>query len=336
MAQRLIEAYIPDISWEVLSNYLKDTQIQNHWYEESYEGFLHVRILATEDSGTILDLLEKRFSHIEGFQVIVLPVEASIPRPKQKEEAEEESLDIENNKNEKICIISREELYADIEETSYPSGTYMAMVALSSIVAGIGILRNNTAIVIGAMVIAPLLGPNVALALSTTLADWKLACKALKSLGIGILIALVMSIIWGYIYPVHPKMPGFCERILIGPGDIVLGLASGCAGVLAFTSGAPATLVGVMVAVALLPPLVTCGLLIGAGYFESALGAILVFLTNIICINLSGVVTFMLKGVRPLKWWDSQKAKKALKTVIPIWILLLILLFIIISLSTNK
>jgi len=134
---------------------------------------------------------------------------------------------------------------------------------------------------------------------------------------------------------VDPAMPGMPQRIQVGPGDSALALASGCAGVLAFTTGAPATLVGVMVAVALLPPLVTSGLLLGSGHWTAAQGALLVFLTNVICVNLSGIVTFLFQGVRPLTWWETQKARRATRIAIAIWVLLLLALSGMILLSQN-
>ncbi len=170
---------------------------------------------------------------------------------------------------------------------------------------------------------------------TTTLADGALARRALKALGTGIGVALLIAVAWGLLMPVDPQMPGMPERVQVGPGDLALALASGCAGVLAFTTGAPATLVGVMVAVALLPPLVTCGLLLGSGHLEAAWGALLVFLTNVICVNLAGIVTFLFQGVRPLSWWETQKAKRASRIAIALWVILLLALSGMILLSQN-
>jgi len=99
---------------------------------------------------------------------------------------------------------------------------------------------------------------------------------------------------------------------------------------LAFTRGVPATIVGVMVAVALLPPLAAFGLLIGAGYLSLAFGAMILTLTNLICINLAGIITFLIQGVRPRTWWEAEKAKKASRTAIAIWFVLLVILAIVI------
>lgn len=210
------------------------------------------------------------------------------------------------------------------------------MVLLSAIVATIGVLRDNLAVVIGAMVIAPLLGPNVALSLATTLGDGDLASTALKANAVGIALALALSFGVGLILDVDPTIHEIASRTKVGLSDIVLALAAGGAGSLAFTSGVPSALVGVMVAVALLPPLVTLGLLLGSNFLRPAGGALLLFLTNFIAINLSGVICFLLQGVSPQNWWDADKAKRAVRKAIILWFALLFTLVAIIVLSQGR
>ena len=143
----------------------------------------------------------------------------------------------------------------------------------------------------------------------------------------------ILSTSLGFIFPVNPATPEITSRTVTGIGDIILALAAGSAGALSFTTGIPTTLIGVMVAVAMLPPLVTCGMLVGAGFWNDALNALLLVLTNIICINLAGVVTFVLQGIKPLTWWEADKAKKATKIAIMSWTFLLLMLLIIIFIS---
>jgi uncharacterized hydrophobic protein (TIGR00341 family) len=205
------------------------------------------------------------------------------------------------------------------------------MVLLSTIVAAIGLLHNNIPVIIGAMVIAPLLGPIMALALATTLGDMDLTKNSLKVNLAGIGVALLLSIVLGAFLSVDPSIPTIAARTNIGVEDVVLALAAGCAGSLAFTTGAPAILIGVMVAVALLPPLVTSGLLLGAGHFWLAAGALWLLLTNMICINLAGVVTFWAQGIQPLNWWEANIAKRATRlSIISCGALLAVLIFLII------
>jgi uncharacterized hydrophobic protein (TIGR00341 family) len=150
------------------------------------------------------------------------------------------------------------------------------------------------------------------------------------------LLALLVALGLGYFLGVDPQSAEIQSRLVVDLADVALALAAGAAGTLAFTSGLSATLVGVMVAVALLPPLVTAGLLLGAGYWSLAGGAILLFFTNLICINLAGVLTFLVQGIRPLAWWEAGRARRATITAITLWVLLLAILVLLILLSRQR
>lgn len=128
-----------------------------------------------------------------------------------------------------------------------------------------GLIRGNTAVVIGAMIIAPLLGPNVALALAATLGDLKLAAQARKANLFGIITPVILSAFVGFALKIDPMISDeTSSRTVDSNADIVLALAAGCAVTLSFTLATMIALLGVLVAVALLPSLVTCGLLLVA------------------------------------------------------------------------
>ncbi len=105
-----------------------------------------------------------------------------------------------------------------------------------------------------------------------------------------------------------------------------MALAAGIAGCLAFTSGLATSLIGVMVAVALLPPLVVCGLLVGAQEWVGAYHALLLVLVNVTAVNLAGVGTFLVQGVRPASWWEKEQAQRASWIAGGVWASLLALL----------
>jgi uncharacterized membrane protein len=88
-----------------------------------------------------------------------------------------------------------------------------------------------------------------------------------------------------------------------------------------------------MVAVALLPPLMVFGLLIGDGQFYQSYQAFLLLMTNVVCVNISGVAMFLFQGVRPNRWWEAEKAKKHTRIAIAVWFLLLVMLAILIHLD---
>jgi len=86
-----------------------------------------------------------------------------------------------------------------------------------------------------------------------------------------------------------------------------------------------------MVAVALMPPLVTAGLLFGSGRFITGLSALNLALANIICINLAGIITFNIQGIRPAVLWEKNRARQATVRATAVLVVLLILLALIIA-----
>ncbi|KCZ72857.1 TIGR00341 family protein [Candidatus Methanoperedens nitroreducens] len=331
MVLRLIEVVLPEENTRGIQELLKEQQLLSIWFKELSEGQMLVRILLlAEKVDGVLDILEKNFGMITDFRIIILPVEATMPRPAEEKPPKKEGTEPEKKSN--ADRISREELYTDITGSTRLSNVYVAMILLSSIVAAFGLLKNNIAVIIGAMVIAPMLGPNMALSLATTLGDIVLARTALKASATGILIALIISVLAGFIFTVNPDIPEIASRTKVELDDVAIALASGSAGALAFTTGVSAILIGVMVAVALLPPLVTFGLMLGSGNEQLASGALLLFFVNIICVNLAGVITFLAQGIRPKTWWEADKAMRMTRIAIGLWIILLLSLIIVILL----
>lgn len=333
MPLRLLEMVLPEQHLKEVETMLQEEPVANIWYDQISEQQILIRILAlAEETEHLMDLLEKQFAGEAWFRLILLPVAATIPRVEEppKEETPPESEATDQKKKERI---SREELYAAVLDMARLTRVYLGMVIMSTVVAAVGLLNDNLAVIIGAMVIAPLLGPLMAQAMGTTLGDFDLARLALKTNLTGLGLALILSILLGLIFEVNPYGQELDARTGIGLGDIAVALASGGAGALAFTAGAPTVLVGVMVAVALLPPLASLGLLLGSGYFLTAMGAGLLLVTNIICVNLAGVVVFWIQGVRPTSWWEEKKAKQATKISIAVCVGLLAILTLTIILS---
>jgi uncharacterized hydrophobic protein (TIGR00341 family) len=321
MALRLIEMVMREQDGGEVRELLKEHKVLEHRQVRLPDGEVLVRILLdAEQSEAVLDVLEKQYTGAEGNRVVILPVEATLPRAAPEPKAAPGQPPPQEKSPERI---GREELYEDIKDAARCSRVYLAMVVLSTIVAAVGLYYNSVAIIIGAMVIAPLLGPNVALSLGTTLGDLSLLRRALLTALAGIATTMVLSVILGVLVHVNPAAPEVASRNGVGPGDIAVALASGCAGALAFTTGVSATLIGVMVAVALLPPLVTFGLLLGGEHPVLAMGALSLFLMNLICVNLAGVVTFLVQGIRPAIWWEKDRAVKATRVAIGLWAALL-------------
>ncbi|ACL01725.1 conserved hypothetical protein [Desulfatibacillum aliphaticivorans] len=332
MALRLIRIVIPEQEEQAAKNLLEDQGVKRFWLENAPDGLFVANVLvSSESTESLLDVMEKRFASYTRFQMVILPVEAAFPREIKKPggatgngNGEEDGKATAAKKNR--GRVHRQELYTDARDVSSLTWNYLIMVLLSSFVAAIGLLRDNVAVVIGAMVIAPLLGPNVSLALAATLGDPDLAKRAIKTLMAGVALAFVLSIGLGLSLHVDAAGREIASRTTVDFIDLVLALAAGVAGALSFNQGTSSALIGVMVAVALLPPLAVCGMLLGSGHTPQALGAFLLFGANTICVNLAGVITFAAQGVRPNTFWEADLAKKYSRYAVEFWILLLCVL----------
>jgi uncharacterized hydrophobic protein (TIGR00341 family) len=307
MALRLIELILRPRQGKELRVLLKDMEVvECQEIRLSKQEVLLRILLDAEQAEGVLDQLKKHFSFEKG-RIVILPVEAVLPGPQA-----EQTLKPPPER------ISREELYEDIKDAARCTRVYIAMVLISTIVASVGLHYNSVTVIIGAMVIAPSIGPSMALALGTTLGDLPLLKQAIRTNLIGIALSMILALIIGLFIPI-PLLHEVLSRTHVGMGDIAVGLASGAAGALSFTTGVSSTLIGVVVAVALLPPLVTFGLLLGNGQLDLSFGALSFFLMNLICVNLAGVVTFLVQGIHPATWWEQDRAVKATWIAILLW-----------------
>lgn len=324
MPLRIVQIVLPDGHQAVVDALVEHASPVARWPVASPEGAQMLHFVVEADRvEPLMDRVTEKMEGQEGFSLTLLPVEAALPGT---DESEAEADEAESPDPAGPTRVSREELRADALDSSKLTGVYLAMVAASTVVAAVGVMRNDVAVIIGAMVIAPLLGPNVALALAATLADAALAARAIKVNLAGVAVALLLSVAIGALVAVDPTVDAIASRTRPAPSDIALALAAGAAGSLAFTSGFPQAVIGVMVAVALLPPLVIFGLLVGAGLPTLASGALLLVFLNVICVNLAGVATFLARGVRPAGWLEAERARTSVRWAVLTWAGLLLIL----------
>ena len=281
----------------------------DYWFGQILEEERQsVRMLvADENRQDVLDSLQEMFSDVANARIVVLPVEAVLPRPEPAAEPAESK----DGGGKKSTGATREELYNQIEKGVRRDANFLFLVILSTVVAAIGLLENNLAVIVGAMVIAPLLGPNLALAFAATLGDRDLMKDALFTNLVGVSVALSLSIVIGWIWPVVTPDLEILTRTHVGFDGVVLALASGAAAALSLTSGVASALVGVMVAVALLPPTATLGMMLASAQKELAAGAALLLAVNVVSVNLSATLVFLYKGIRPRTWIEKRKARQS-------------------------
>jgi uncharacterized hydrophobic protein (TIGR00341 family) len=294
------------------------------WHYANVDDKHIIRLLvAGESTQKVLDSIQKLSTDASGLRLVVLPVEATIPH--------DESLEAVVNKSR----TSRESLYHEVSNNTRLDKNYILLVVLSTIVAALGMLENNVAVVIGAMVIAPLLSPNIALALGTVLGNNKLMLRAVVTFVVGISIALLISFLLSYVYPLAPLSEQLLTRTNVSYSAIAMALASGAAAALSMTTGLSSVLVGVMVAVAILPPVATLGLMLGYQHYELAFGAFLLLSINVVCINLSAIIVFMTKSIRPRTTGEKQLARKMMLIYLAMWIVFLGILIYVINDASN-
>lgn len=327
MSLRMIEVVTSSSLAAVLKSVDEKLEILGAWSEPLEEELHLLRVLVRgEKTEAVIHSLSSRLEGQPDFRLMIFEVEAVLPEPPDPEPEEKPEDAEEKSSNDSIKNqhrIACAELVQKLSSGNVVNRIFVLTVVLSTVVAVIGLLRGDVAVIIGAMVIAPLLGPNMTLSLATTLGDGKLMRQAVWVNGAGVALALAISAVAGLVVSVDASNPEIQNRLIVGLSDVVLALAAGSAGALAFTTGLSSALVGVMVAVALLPPLATSGLLLGSGQWNLALSSLLLTTTNIICINVAGVATFLFQNVRPAHWWEAERAKKVVRAAALIWLVLL-------------
>lgn len=322
MSLRLLEVSVEASRVPDLRELLAEHEIDIHSETEAPDDRRIVRVVVSSGrTEPLTDALTDAFGDSDAYRVLIVPVAAVLPPP-EPEDDEDGGGDADGDEAP-TSRVSREELYQDVWSASQLTPVYLATVALSTVVAAVGLIRGDVAVIIGAMVIAPLLGPTVAFALGLTLGDPPLGRLAAKSSAAGVGVAFGLSVLIGVLVPVDPTVAELADRTQVGLSDIAIAMAAGSAGSLAYTTGLPTAIIGVMVAVALLPPLVGAGLLLGAGYAGLALGSTVLVMVNFTCVSLAAVGTFFARQIRPRTWWEAEKAKKATRLAVISWVVLL-------------
>lgn len=338
MSLRMIELVVESAPAEDVATLHEAPGVLAVWREQHEDKQVLLRFLVRSDrTESVINELQTRFEMSPDFRLVIFEVAATLPQPEDEEESKEENEDQSKEKpQEDSQRIACAELVEKLSQAAIVNRLYVVTVVLSTIVAAIGLIRDDVAIIIGAMVIAPLLGPNMTLALATTLGDLKLARRALKGNVAGMTLAFVVAVLIGVVVGVDPSNREIASRVEVSLGDIVLGLAAGSAGALAFTSGLSSALVGVMVAVALLPPLASAGLLLGSEQPQLAFDALLLTTTNIVSINVAAAATFAWQRVTPRQWWEADRARRMFRIAGGIWLGLLALLIFLILFTQNR
>jgi len=213
----------------------------------------------------------------------------------------------------------REEIISELTQAAMPGFDYFLLVVLSCSIATMGLVTDSPAVIIGAMLVAPLMSPIIGLGLASITGKGKLAERSVESLAMGAGLAVILSIVMTLVNRSLPfvllyELPGeVLARTHPSPIDLVIALAGGLAAAYAMTRpNISAALPGVAIATALMPPLCTVGVGIALGQWEVAGGAMLLFITNAITIAFAAAFVFFIQGFAPRRRSQGQIVPQSL------------------------
>ena len=199
----------------------------------------------------------------------------------------------------------RIKLYNNLHVNSNWNFDFISLICLSTAIASLGLISNSAAVVIGAMLIAPLMVPILAAGLAIVQGNLPLIFNSIKSIILGFLSALVIGFFCGIFAPIEHITSEIMARGEPKMADLFIALFSGIAA--AHCMSRPklsAALPGVAIAAALVPPIASTGISLAHGEGATAQGAALLFFTNVICIIIGSAFAFYAAGIRP-----QQKTK---------------------------
>lgn len=189
-----------------------------------------------------------------------------------------------------------------IEEEGAVTERFVLMCALSAGIATLGLLQSSAAVVIGAMLVSPLMGPIAALGFGIASLDGERTIRAARAVGIGALVGVLLGVAITLLSPIRNATPEILARTAPTLLDLAVALLSGLAGGYATVHRRGETAIGVAIATALMPPLATLGYSIAVARLDYAFGALLLFLTNLAAIAFAFAVVTRLRGVaRPFR-----------------------------------
>lgn len=193
------------------------------------------------------------------------------------------------------------ETFVNLKDSARLSQAYLVLMALSALLATVGLFANSAPVIIGAMILAPLMAPIISLSMGVLRQEVDLTVTSSKTLLFGALLALFGAAIFSWLMPLQSLNSEITARLSPTLLDLAVAIVSGVAGAYASAKSEVAkSLAGVAIAVALVPPLAVSGIGIGWWDWQVFSGSFLLFLTNLVGIILAAAATFLVMGFSPL------------------------------------
>ena len=192
-------------------------------------------------------------------------------------------------------------LFTALRDEARITSSYIILLILSTVIATLGLFINSGSVIIGAMLLAPLMQPIVSLSMGVLRQDTNLMLNGAKAIAVGVGLVLLSAMVIAQLTPMHDLGSEMSARLSPTILDMLVAVASGVAA--AYAKSNPkvsGSLVGVAIAVALVPPLAVAGIGIGWGSFSIFSNAMLLFLTNLVGIIFAAALTFFVQGFSPI------------------------------------
>ena len=222
-------------------------------------------------------------------------------------------------------ILPQAEVEADIRQGVSFKGTNILILIMAILIASMGLNTNSTAVIIGAMLISPLMGPIIGVGLAIGIQDFELLRRSLRNLAMAAGFSIIASTFFFLISPVGEGHSELLARTSPTIYDVLIAVFGGAAGIIGIASKSKGNVIpGVAIATALMPPLCTVGYGIATWQPHYFLGALYLFLINSIFIALATFIGVKLFNFHAIKTTDPQRAQRVRRIVYIVAILTLL------------
>ncbi|MFP9190666.1 TIGR00341 family protein [Natronosalvus vescus] len=332
---RLVQITIPTGKRDTVRRLLEDEGLEYTMTDETSRREFEAVAYVPLPQPAVEPVMDKLRALGMSDDAITVVVEASTVVSERFEELAERYAE-ENDEDR----IGREELRSSAADLMPTTRNYLILTIVSAVVATAGLLLNSAAVVVGSMVIAPLVGPALSASVGTVIDDHGLRVRGvtLQALGIGCAIASA-AIFAGFVQMANLVPPGIeildidqiRERLAPDFLALAIALGAGVAGAVSLSTGVSAAIVGVMIAVALIPPAAVVGIALAWGDTTLALGSGVFVLVNVLSINMAALAVLWYQGYRPETWFRTSTAR--VETLTRIGVLAVVILVLSVFLA---
>lgn len=222
-------------------------------------------------------------------------------------------------------LVTQAEAEQSIREGVSFRGTNIIILILAIFIASLGLNTNSTAVIIGAMLISPLMGPIIGVGLGIGVHDFDLLSRSLRNLAMAAIFSIATSTIYFLISPVGGGHSELLARTSPTIYDVLIGFFGGAAGIVAIGSKSKGNVIpGVAIATALMPPLCTVGYGLATWQMQYFFGALYLFLINSIFIGLATYIGIKLMKFAPAPSSNPERVKRVMRVVYVVSILTLL------------